>query len=131
MAHQSNYKPNSGFEKWMDERLPIIRLGYDSFVDFPSPKNLNYWWTFGAILAIFLVIQIITGVVLAMSYTPHVDLAFNSVEHIRRDVNWGRYIQAAHANGLHSSSLQYMSTFSVVCITDHIKHLVKCFGFWA
>jgi len=99
MAHQSNYKPNSGFEKWMDERLPIIRLGYDSFVDFPSPKNLNYWWTFGAILAIFLVIQIVTGVVLAMSYTPHVDLAFNSVEHIRRDVNWGRYIQAAHANG--------------------------------
>jgi ubiquinol-cytochrome c reductase cytochrome b subunit len=99
MAHQSNYKPNSGFEKWMDERLPIIRLGYDSFVDFPSPKNLNYWWTFGAILAIFLVIQIVTGIVLAMSYTPHVDLAFNSVEHIRRDVNWGRYIQAAHANG--------------------------------
>ncbi|MGJ8527108.1 cytochrome b [Maritalea sp.] len=99
MEHKSNYKPNSGFEKWMDERLPIIRLGYDSFVDFPSPKNLSYWWTFGAILAIFLVIQIVTGVVLAMSYTPHVDLAFNSVEHIRRDVNWGRYIQAAHANG--------------------------------
>jgi len=99
MAHKSNYKPNTGFEKWMDERLPIIRLGYDSFVDFPSPKNLNYWWTFGAILAIFLVIQIVTGVVLAMSYTPHVDLAFNSVEHIRRDVNWGRYIQSAHANG--------------------------------
>jgi len=99
MAHQSNYKPNSGFEKWMDERLPIIRLGYDSFVDFPSPKNLNYWWTFGAILAIFLVIQLVTGIVLAMSYTPHVDLAFNSVEHIRRDVNWGRYIQSAHANG--------------------------------
>ncbi|MCZ4273589.1 cytochrome b N-terminal domain-containing protein [Maritalea porphyrae] len=99
MAHQSNYKPNSGFEKWMDERLPIIRLGYDSFVDFPSPKNLNYWWTFGAILAIFLVLQIVTGVVLAMHYTPHVDLAFNSVEHIRRDVNWGRYIQSAHANG--------------------------------
>lgn len=99
MAHQSNYKPNSGFEKWMDERLPIIRLGYDSFVDFPSPKNLNYWWTFGAILAIFLVLQIVTGVVLAMSYTPQVDLAFNSIEYIRRDVNWGRYIQSAHANG--------------------------------
>ncbi len=99
MAHQSNYKPNSGFEKWMDERLPIIRLGYDSFVDFPSPKNLNYWWTFGAILAIFMVLQIVTGVVLAMHYTPHADLAFNSLEHIRRDVNWGRIIQAAHANG--------------------------------
>ncbi|AVX03787.1 cytochrome b [Maritalea myrionectae] len=99
MSHKSNYQPNSGFEKWMDERLPIIRLGYDSFVDFPSPKNLNYFWTFGGILAIFLVIQIITGVVLAMHYTPHADMAFNSVEHIRRDVNWGRLIQAAHANG--------------------------------
>lgn len=99
MDHKSNYNPKTGFEKWMDERLPIIRLGYDSFVDFPSPKNLNYWWTFGGILAIFLVIQIVTGVILAMHYTPHADLAFNSVEHIRRDVNWGRIIQAAHANG--------------------------------
>jgi ubiquinol-cytochrome c reductase cytochrome b subunit len=99
MEHKSNYNPKTGFEKWMDERLPIIRLGYDSFVDFPSPKNLNYWWTFGGILAIFLVIQIVTGIILAMHYTPHADLAFNSVEHIRRDVNWGRIIQAAHANG--------------------------------
>lgn len=99
MEHKSNYDPKTGFEKWMDERLPIIRLGYDSFVDFPSPKNLNYWWTFGGILAIFLVLQIVTGVILAMHYTPHADLAFNSVEHIRRDVNWGRIIQAAHANG--------------------------------
>ncbi|TDQ66960.1 ubiquinol-cytochrome c reductase cytochrome b subunit [Maritalea mobilis] len=99
MSHKSTYEPKTGFEKWMDERLPIIRLGYDSFVDFPSPKNLNYFWTFGGILAIFLVIQIVTGVILAMHYTPHADLAFNSVEHIRRDVNWGRIIQAAHANG--------------------------------
>ncbi|WP_424982705.1 cytochrome b [Maritalea sp. S77] len=99
MSHKSTYEPKTGFEKWMDERLPIIRLGYDSFVDFPSPKNLNYFWTFGGILAIFLVIQILTGVILAMHYTPHADLAFNSVEHIRRDVNWGRLIQAAHANG--------------------------------
>ncbi|MCF4099072.1 cytochrome b [Maritalea mediterranea] len=99
MSHKSTYEPKTGFEKWMDERLPIIRLGYDSFVDFPSPKNLNYFWTFGGILAIFLVIQIVTGVILAMHYTPHADLAFNSVEHIRRDVNWGRLIQAAHANG--------------------------------
>lgn len=99
MSHKSTYEPKTGFEKWMDERLPIIRLGYDSFVDFPSPKNLNYFWTFGGILAIFLVLQILTGVILAMHYTPHANLAFNSLEHIRRDVNWGRIIQAAHANG--------------------------------
>ena len=63
-------------------------------MDFPTPKNLNYWWTFGAILALMLVIQIVTGIVLAMHYTPQAGLAFNSVELIKRDVNGGRIIQA-------------------------------------
>ncbi len=99
MAHESTYKPGTGIEKFLDKRLPIVRLGYDSFVDFPTPKNLNYWWTFGGILTIFLVIQIITGVILAMHYTPHVDLAFDSVEHIMRDVNYGWLMRYMHANG--------------------------------
>lgn len=85
--------------KWLDERLPIVRFGKAHLVDFPTPKNLNYWWTFGAILAFCLVVQIITGVILAMHFTPNVDLAFNSVEHIRRDVNYGRIIQGTHAVG--------------------------------
>ena len=66
---------------------------------FPTPKNLNYWWTFGAILAIMLVAQLITGIVLAMHYTPHVDMAFDSVEHIMRDVNYGWLLRYLHANG--------------------------------
>ena len=68
-------------------------------MDFPTPKNLNYWWTFGAILAFMLGMQIVTGIVLAMHYMPHVDEAFNSVEHIMRDVNYGWLIRYLHANG--------------------------------
>ncbi|GGZ36409.1 cytochrome b [Asticcacaulis endophyticus] len=97
--HQSTYVPKTGFEKWLDSRLPIVRLAYDSFVDYPTPKNLNYWWTFGGILSVCLAIQIITGIILAMHYTPHVDYAFNSVERIMRDVNYGWLIRYVHANG--------------------------------
>jgi quinol-cytochrome oxidoreductase complex cytochrome b subunit len=74
------------------DRAPPHRQGDD----FPTPKNLNYWWTFGGILAIMLVMQIITGIVLAMHYTPHVAMAFDSVEHIMRDVNW-RLAHPLHA----------------------------------
>jgi ubiquinol-cytochrome c reductase cytochrome b subunit len=97
-GHPSTYNPSSGFEKWLDKRLPIVRFNAD-FMDFPTPKNLNYWWTFGAILVVCLVIQIITGVVLAMHYTPHVDYAFASVEHIMRDVNYGWLMRYIHSNG--------------------------------
>ncbi|HQN50631.1 MAG TPA: cytochrome b N-terminal domain-containing protein [Phenylobacterium sp.] len=99
MSGHSNYEPKTGFERWLDVRLPVVRLAYDSMVDFPTPKNLNYWWTFGGILAVCLVIQIVTGVVLAMHYVPHVDYAFNSVERIMRDVNYGWLVRYMHANG--------------------------------
>ncbi len=98
-GHQSTYEPKTGFTKWLDDRLPVVRLAYDSFVDFPTPKNLNYWYTFGGILAICLVTQILTGVVLAMHYTPSVDQAFASVERIMRDVPYGWLIRYIHANG--------------------------------
>ncbi len=98
MSHASNYQPSTGVEKWLDKRLPIIRMSAD-FMDFPTPKNLNYWWTFGGILTVCLMIQIITGIVLAMHYTPHTSLAFESVEHIMRDVNYGWLMRYVHANG--------------------------------
>jgi quinol-cytochrome oxidoreductase complex cytochrome b subunit len=97
--HPSTYEPKSGIEKWLDSRLPIVRLAYDSFIDYPTPKNLNYWWTFGGILTMCLGIQIITGVILAMHYIPQANLAFDSVEHIMRDVNYGWLIRYTHANG--------------------------------
>lgn len=100
MAHSAEtYEPKNPAFKWFNDRLPLLSYGKDHFVDFPTPKNLNYWWTFGAILALCLGVQIVTGIILAMHYTPNVDLAFNSVEHIRRDVNWGRIIQGTHAVG--------------------------------
>ena len=99
MSEHSTYTPGTGIEKWLDERLPIIRFSKEHLMDFPTPKNLNYWWTFGAILVMCLGIQIVTGVILAMHYTPNVAMAFDSVEHIRRDVNGGRIIQSFHAVG--------------------------------
>jgi ubiquinol-cytochrome c reductase cytochrome b subunit len=76
-----------------------VRFAYDTALDFPTPKNLNYWWTFGGILALMLGIQLVTGIVLAMHYVPHVDHAFASVERIMRDVNYGWLIRYMHANG--------------------------------
>ena len=99
MSGHSNYEPKTGIERWLDVRLPVVRLAYDSIIDFPTPKNLNYWWTFGGILAVCLGIQLVTGIVLAMHYVPHVDHAFASVERIMRDVNYGWLIRYMHANG--------------------------------
>ena len=99
MSGPSTYNPKTGFEKWLDARLPIIRLGYDSFVDYPTPRNLNYWWTFGAILSFCLGMQIVTGIVLAMHYAPTADHAFNTVEGIMRDVNYGWLVRYLHSNG--------------------------------
>jgi ubiquinol-cytochrome c reductase cytochrome b subunit len=99
MSGHSTYEPKTGIERWLDARLPIIRFGFDTLIDFPTPKNLNYWWTFGGILSMMLVFQIVTGIVLAMHYVPHVDHAFASVERIMRDVNYGWLIRYMHANG--------------------------------
>ena len=91
MSGHSTYEPKTGFTRWLDARLPVVRLAYDSMIDFPAPKNLNYWWTFGGILA--------------MHYVPsgqavlNGNMAFNSVEHIMRDVNHGWMIRFIHANG--------------------------------
>jgi quinol-cytochrome oxidoreductase complex cytochrome b subunit len=99
MSGQATYQPNNPVMRWIERRLPIGGLIYSSFIAYPVPRNLNYWWTFGGILAFFLAAQIITGIVLAMHYTPHVDYAFNSVEHIMRDVNYGWLLRYLHANG--------------------------------
>jgi ubiquinol-cytochrome c reductase cytochrome b/c1 subunit len=99
MSGHSNYVPKSAFGRWFERRLPIMGLIHSSFVVFPNPRNLNYYWTFGGILAFMLVSQILTGVVLAMHYAANVDLAFNSVEQIMRDVNYGWMLRYLHANG--------------------------------
>ena len=95
----SNIKNGKGIIGWIDYRLPIFSTLQHTLVDYPTPKNLNYWWNFGSLAGIFLLIQIITGIVLAMHYTPSVEGAFASIEHIMRDVNYGWLIRYIHMNG--------------------------------
>ena len=99
MSGHSTFQPQNAFLKWFEARLPIVGLMHSSFVAYPTPRNLNYWWTFGGILSFMLGVQIVTGIVLVMHYTPHVDMAFNSVEHIMRDVNYGWLLRYLHSNG--------------------------------
>ncbi|MDZ4776789.1 MAG: cytochrome b N-terminal domain-containing protein [Alphaproteobacteria bacterium] len=99
MSGPSTYDPKTGIERWLDQRLPIVRMMHDSFVDYPTPRNLNYFWTFGAILMLCLVTQIVTGIVLAMHYTPSIAEAFNSIQRLKRDVPFGWLIQNIHATG--------------------------------
>src|SRR5471030_2848403 len=99
MSGPSTYNPKSGFERWLDSRLPILRLAHDTMQTFPTPRNLNIWYTFGGILTFCLGIQILTGVVLAMHYVANAGMAFDSVENIMRDVNYGWLMRYLHANG--------------------------------
>jgi ubiquinol-cytochrome c reductase cytochrome b subunit len=98
-SETSTYAPKSGIGKWIDQRMPLPRLMHDSFVSYPVPRNLNYAYAFGGILSIMLVIQILTGIVLAMHYAASTQLAFNSVEGIMRDVNSGWLLRYLHSNG--------------------------------
>ena len=103
-----HYEPNSNGEKWLHRRLPIVGLLYDTLM-IPTPKNLNWMWIWGIVLTFCLALQIITGIVLVMHYTPHVDLAFSSVEHIMRNVNGGYMIRYLHMNG---ASLFFIAVYA-------------------
>jgi ubiquinol-cytochrome c reductase cytochrome b subunit len=95
----SSKKNTKGIINWIDYRLPIVSFLKHSAVDYPTPRNLNYWWNFGSLAGFFLLVQIITGVILSMHYTAHVDHAFDSIEHIMRNVNHGWLIRYIHMNG--------------------------------
>ncbi|MBF0372736.1 MAG: cytochrome b/b6 [Alphaproteobacteria bacterium] len=85
--------------KWVDDRLPIFTMLKHSAVDYPTPKNLSYWWNFGSLAGFVLVIMILSGIFLAMNYTANTSMAFESVERIMRDVNYGWLLRYLHANG--------------------------------
>ena len=96
----SSFQSSNPIIRWIEFRLPIFGFINDSVgTNYPSPKNLSYWWNFGSIAGIALVLQIVTGIVLAMHYIPHADMAFDSVEHIMRNVNYGWLLRYLHANG--------------------------------
>src|SRR5450631_3772737 len=99
MSGPSTYAPKSALGRWFESRLPVGGLIHSSFVAYPTPRNLNYFWAFGAILSFMLIAQIVTGVILAMHYVANDAMAFNSVEHIMRDVNYGWLMRYLHMNG--------------------------------
>ncbi|KTT75708.1 cytochrome b [Sphingomonas endophytica] len=95
-----HYEPKQPLMRWMDEKLPLPRLVYNAIgAGYPVPRNLNYFWNFGVLAGLALVVQIVTGVVLAMHYAANAGVAFGSVESIMRDVNAGWFLRYAHANG--------------------------------
>src|SRR5712692_8653162 len=99
-AHSGAPARNYGrLVRWIDYRLPFVASVEHHFLDYPTPRNLNYWWNFGSLAGIMLVVMIVTGIVLAMHYTPHATLAFDSVERIMRDVNYGWLLRYIHMNG--------------------------------
>nr|AML26517.1 cytochrome b [Staphylinidae sp. BMNH 1274674] len=92
-------------------KTPLFKIMNNSLIDLPTPTNISAWWNFGSLLGLCLLIQIITGIFLAMHYTANIDLAFNSVTHICRDVNYGWLIRTLHANG---------ASFFFICLYSHI-----------
>nr|AEI53276.1 cytochrome b [Thunnus obesus] len=90
---------------------PLLKIANDALVDLPTPSNISAWWNFGSLLGLCLISQILTGLFLAMHYTPDVESAFASVAHICRDVNFGWLIRNLHANG---------ASFFFICIYFHI-----------
>ena len=94
------YEPKAPLMRYLDEKLPLPRLVYNAVgAGYPVPRNLNYFWNFGVLAGAALMIQIVTGIVLAMHYRADTSVAFASVEHIMRDVNGGWFLRYAHANG--------------------------------
>nr|QNE85762.1 cytochrome b [Helina impuncta] len=90
---------------------PILAISNNALVDLPAPSNISSWWNFGSLLGLCLIIQILTGLFLAMHYTADISMAFNSVNHIYRNVNYGWLLRTMHANG---------ASFFFVCIYLHI-----------
>ncbi len=97
-----------GIKGWIEYRLPVFSMMQHSLVDYPTPRNLNYFWNFGSIAGIMLVSQILTGIFLAMHYAANTGIAFDSVEHIMRDVNYGWLMRYMHAVG---ASMFFMVTY--------------------
>lgn len=102
---------NNPVVKWIDYRLPIFTFVHHDLVEYPTPRNLNYWWNFGSLAGVLLVVMIATGIFLAMNYVATTSLAFDSVERIMRDVNFGWLLRYLHANG---------ASFFFLCVYIHI-----------
>jgi quinol-cytochrome oxidoreductase complex cytochrome b subunit len=101
MANKDRQEFDNTVIEWVDSRLPIFTMLQKEYGVFPTPRNFNYFWNFGALAMVFLMLMIVTGIFLAMNYTAHADYAFESVERIMRDVNFGWLLRYMHMNGAH------------------------------
>nr|QJH92085.1 apocytochrome b [Podocarpus macrophyllus] len=120
-----------GKQRFSILKQPVLSTLNQHFIDYPTPSNLSYWWGFGSLAGIRPAIQIVTGVSSAMHYTPHVDPAFNSVEHIMRDVEGGWLLRYMHANGASMFSIVvYVHIFrgSYYASYDSPREFVRCLG---
>ena len=99
MAHGAPSSFKNPAIRWIDERLPVFSMIYKEYGEYPAPRNFNYLWNFGALAMVILMVMIVTGIFLSMHYTPHVDYAFDSVERIMRDVEYGWLMRYLHMNG--------------------------------
>ena len=118
MSGHSTYQPQNAFMRWMERRLPIAGLVYSSFIVYPTPRNLNYWWTFGGILTFMLAAQIVTGVVLACTHATRRP-GFNSVEQIMRD-----QLQLAAAYLRHGASMFFLAAY-IPHVSRHVLQLLQ------
>jgi len=107
----SGQKFDNKIIQWVDDRLPIFSVLKHSAVEYPTPKNLNYWWNFGSLAGFMLVVMLLTGIFLAMNYAANTAIAFGVVEHIMRDVNYGWLLRYLHMNG---------ASFFFICVYIHI-----------
>ena len=112
---ENTYTPKSKFGKWFNDRLPLLSLA-SHLTDYPTPKNLNYWWTFGGILTFCLLSQIITGIVLGMHYIAHADMVGSFVTFI--------------VTGLQCSFWLFIYIFLDHYFMVHTNHLEKLYGYW-
>ncbi len=101
MAHAPTSEFKNPVINWIDQRLPVFTMLNKEYGVFPTPRNFNYFWNFGALAMVILAVMIVSGIVLAMNYTAHTAYAFDSVERIMRDVNFGWLIRYLHMNGAH------------------------------
>jgi len=114
--------------RWVNK--PIFSVLNNHIVDYPTPVNISYLWGFGSLSGVILVVQLITGIFLAIHYTPHVDLAFTSVEHIIRDVNNGWLIRYLHCNGASFFFLLLFIFIYFEVFTMDLTYIhVNCCGF--
>jgi len=114
--------------RWIDYRLPIFTFMHHQLGEYPTPRNLSYWWNFGSLAGITLVIMILTGITLAMHYTPEANSAFDSVEHIMRDLNYGWLIRYLHTTGASMFLPSYIFIRPAASTTARTRRQGSCFG---